>query len=158
VSSEWKVDRDSWISPREQNLGPGIEASTNLRKSADDIFSVPDLLFGASKRWQHYDPAQFLDNYYFRTYRRSCDPGGPASPDTKVVNRVPYRNSVYVGQKEVWENCGKRYATAWRFAVTPKDDPTVLVYIRIVILNDADRQAAKHFLRTFKVVDSSKVE
>lgn len=66
--------------------------------------------------------------------------------------RTDYDDGLFVGEMDVWSNCGDEGSSFLVISAVPPDDDFI-VLVQIVIVSDADWDAADNVIRTFNVID-----
>ncbi len=129
LGAEWNFD--------DEFIGPALGAAPSL----DGFFNTwgtPGVFIAASDRLP-ISRAELLDREDF---------SGPC----EFVERLDYDDGLYVGEFDLWENCGDEGST---FLVVAAEPPggffTILV--QIVIVDDRDIAAADEIINTFIVAE-----
>jgi serine protease Do len=118
-------------------VGPALTAAPSVDGFLN-TWGTPGVFIAASRELP-VTRAELLDSMVFS---ESCT----------YLERVPYDDTYYVGEMDIWEACGPEGSTFLVItAEPPEQDYTVLV--QIVVVNDADWDAADSIIRTFTVVD-----
>ncbi len=68
------------------------------------------------------------------------------------VDRIDYDDGFYTGLMDLWETCGDEGSTFLVIAATPPEED-YLTLVQLVIVSDADWDAADEIVRTFNVID-----
>ncbi len=152
VPEEWSaVDGTAWDF-RGGKIGLSIVATTDLdtwyrhnyyHDSSEGIDETPGVLFGASK--------SLVDKYPEDTEEQilslqEYDYSGTCEYD----DSYEYDDGTYRGKYNRWTNCGDTGAEALVLAALPEDRSYVVV-IQVMAGSEADQEAQKHVLDTFKV-------
>jgi hypothetical protein len=154
VPSEWSaIDGTAWDF-RGGKIGLGIIATNDLdswyqhnyyHEDSKGIDEAPGVLFGVSKSLVDKYPENTEDqilNLKEYDYTGTCD----------YDDRYEYDDGIYKGKYDIWTKCGETNANVFVLAALTKDRAHVAV-IQITAGSEADLEARKHVLDTFKVAD-----
>jgi serine protease Do len=138
VPTEWNtVNGAGWAFKRE-TVGPALSASADL-DAYNDTWREPGVFFGASSSLvQSYSVDSMLDYY---DYAQACEKS----------TRYDYQEPPYTGKYDLWVNCGEKRSSFLVLAAVPENQEFIAV-VQIVIVSDADWEAANQILSTFEVV------
>ena len=133
---EWSdVDGSQW-EPNEDGVraGPAITVSPDVA-AWRDTWGTPGVFIAASDQLGFATPAELLDDNQFAG---SCD----------FDSRRPYDDGVYVGEFDVWVNCGDEGSVFIVIAAQPEDD-SYLVLVEIVVVSESDWDATATVVASF---------
>jgi serine protease Do len=138
VPTEWNaVNGTGWALDRE-TVGPALSASADL-DAYNDTWGEPGVSFGASSSLvQSHSVDSMLDDH---NYAQACEKDA----------RYDYQDPPYTGKYDLWVNCGEKRSSFLVLAAVPENQEFIAV-VQIVIVSDADVEAANQILRTFEVV------
>ena len=152
VPSEWSdIDGTAWDF-RGGKIGLSIIATTDLQtwyrnnyyhESSAGIDETPGVLFGMSR--------SLVDEYPENTEDQILSLKEYDYSDTcEYVERDEYDDGNYKGKHDLWKNCGETDAEAIVLVALPENRAHV-VLIQVIAGSEADLEAQKHVLDTFKV-------
>lgn len=140
VPTEWNaVNGTGWEFDRE-TVGPALSASADLDAYKNKkTWGEPGVFFGASSSLvQSHSVDRMLDDH---DYAQACEKDA----------RYDYQDPPYTGKYDLWVNCGEKGSSFLVLAAVPENQEFIAV-VQLVIVSDADVEAANQILSTFEVV------
>jgi hypothetical protein len=135
VPSEWAdIDGGGWISEGEL-LGPGLVASPDVTAWRDE-WGTPGVFIGATDVLDE-TPESALD---ILRWEDVCTYEG----------RDDYDDGLYVGRYDLYYDCGGEGSVFIVIAAEPPDG-SFLIILEIVVVSEADLEAADEVIETFQV-------
>lgn len=135
VPVEWSDINGSVWAIDDQEIGPGLSASTNL----DDYYNswgTPGIFFGASSVLrQTSDYLSYLNQF-------------DLSETCTYEGRTDYSDQLYTGAYDLYSNCGGVGSTYFFLVVEPASRDTLLS-LQIILTSAADEEALDEILNTF---------
>lgn len=118
-------------------VGPAVTAAPSVDAFVAE-WGTPGVFIAASREL----PVTRLELLDSQSFSNSCT----------YLERVPYDDGVYTGDMDIWEACGPEGSDFLVIAAEPAaQDFTILV--QILIVTDADWDAADQIIRSFTVID-----
>ncbi len=138
IPSEWSaIDGSIWVAGEEE-VGPGIVATTDMERW-NNGWDVPGIFFGASSTLRaDYDVNGLLDAFDFA---EACT----------YDARYEYEDPLYTGAYDLYSDCGGESNTFVVLAAEPEDGAYIML-LQVVVITDADAEALDTILNTFQVV------
>ena len=150
VPSEWSdIDPTSWDF-REGKIGLSLIASTDLDaltwySSSTGVEKASGMFFGVSSALLRAYPENTVDQILDlkeHNYSNICE----------YDNRYDYDDSVYEGKYDIWTNCGGTDTRLFVLVALPETQtPQHVLVIQVATRSEADREAQKQILNTYKV-------
>jgi serine/threonine protein kinase len=150
VPYEWSdLDPTSWDF-REGKIGLSLIASTDLDawtwySSSTGVEKASGMFFGVSSALLRAYPEDTVNQVL-------GIPEHDYSDICEYDNRYDYDDSVYEGKYDIWTNCGDTGTRLFVLAALPENQaPQHVLVIQIAARSEADLEAQKQILSTFKV-------
>jgi serine protease Do len=150
VPYEWSdLDPTSWDF-REGKIGLSLIASTDLDawtwySSSTGVEKASGMFFGVSSALLRAYPEDTVNQVL-------GIPEHDYSDICEYDNRYDYDDSVYEGKYDIWTNCGGTDTRLFVLAALPETQtPQHVLVIQVATRSEADREAQKQILNTYKV-------
>ena len=143
VPSEWSdVDGSPWLRD-DVIIGSWLSAAADL-DTFNQSWAVPGITFGASSALldSFGTTEAWLNAVRDMDYLQACE----------YAERVNYEDALYVGQYDVYDNCGGESNMYISLAAVPSDDnPAFMIDVAVQIVSEADLIALDYILESFVV-------
>ncbi len=137
IPTEWAdTDGGAWTTDGVA-IGPSFLAASDVTAWRDG-WGTPGVFIGVSDQLPYASVGELLDD---KEFSGTCD----------YVERQPYDDGLYIGELDVWENCGPEGSSFLVIGAEPSSRE-FFILVEIVIVDERDWSAADEVIVSYEVV------